>query len=741
MDRVAALLCLLTTTIIAQSPATFTATGSMTTPRIFHSATLLSDGRVLIAGGEKIAPPVVFTTLSNAEIYDPRTGIFTATGSMAAARLGHTATLLANGKVLIAGGAGASAELYNPATGAFSPTGSMTTPRKFPTAALLANGKVLIAGGGPTAGAAPNRSAELYDPSTGIFSATGDMTWDTADTATLLPNGKVLITRGTPDVSPPYLAEVYDPSSGTFSPTGKMTMAHTQPTATVLANGKVLIAGGDVGDGDGPSSVAELYDSATGTFTPTGRMITGREQDAASVLSNGTVLMAGGHNVYDSAISAEIYDPVKGSFSSTAGLPGPRELHTATLLQDGRVLIAGGDNENYWSPQTILATAELYIPPTPDSWQNAIAAMKSAAGADSANFWQWAYEWQYLAAFAGAPAGFGVVGSISPDVMYQIIVAGGGDGFRMVSAEEWVLTYRQVTQPPDPFQQAVAAMKAAAGTDNLNFWQWAWYWQYLPAFPGAPAGFGVVGSISTAAMDQIIVAGGGDGFRLLSAEQWVQYYHRPTTVSSVVNAASHLPGPVAPGELVVITGSGLGPANIVSAIPNGNGLYDVQLAGTTVLVNGKPVPLISTSATQVTAVFPDSLIGGAAQVTVAYQGQTSALFPVPVAPAAPGIFTVDSTGQGHAATINQNGLTNTPAHWGDVMTLFVTGVGQAASTVTIHGYNLSMIPLSVDKGMVPGVMRIKVAIPFGQDCDTQVLVQVGNATSQPGVTIAMDTCI
>jgi len=152
------------------------------------------------------------------------------------------------------------------------------------------------------------------------------------------------------------------------------------------------------------------------------------------------------------------------------------------------------------------------------------------------------------------------------------------------------------------------------------------------------------------------------------------------------------------------------------------------------------VPLVSTSATQVTAAVLDS-ITGIAQVTVIYQGQTSAAFPVPVAPAAPGIFTVDGTGQGHAATVNQDGLINTAAHWGDVMTLYVTGLGQAPSAVTIHGYNLSVTPLSVDKGTVPGVMQIKVPIPTGQDCDTQVVVQVGDATSQPGVTIAMDICI
>ena len=152
--------------------------------------------------------------------------------------------------------------------------------------------------------------------------------------------------------------------------------------------------------------------------------------------------------------------------------------------------------------------------------------MKTAAGTDSLSFWQWAWCWQYLPAFQGAPVGFGTVGSISPGLMEQIIVAGGGDGYRTVSAEQWVLYYRQVTPPPVSWQQAVTEMKAAAGTDSLSFWQWAWCWQYLPAFPGAPLGFGVVGSIDPEFMEQIILAGGGDGFHLVSAEDWLLYYRQ-----------------------------------------------------------------------------------------------------------------------------------------------------------------------------------------------------------------------
>jgi WD40 repeat protein len=182
----------------------------MAVGRYLHTATLLQNGKVLIVGGVLTSTSDPDAT---AEIYDPATGTFTMTGAMATAREQHTATLLADGRVLIVGGTTsppasltsawlatgavdlqgtATAEIYDPSTGSFSGTGSMAAARTFHTATLLPNGTVLIAGGGNE-----NSTAEIYDPATGSFSVTGGMeVGRSGHTATLLPNGSVLVAGG-----------------------------------------------------------------------------------------------------------------------------------------------------------------------------------------------------------------------------------------------------------------------------------------------------------------------------------------------------------------------------------------------------------------------------------------------------------------------------------------------------------------------------------------------------------------
>jgi hypothetical protein len=249
---------------------TFSITGSMTTALDYATATLLNDGTVLIAGG------VYQVGTASAEIYNPATGTFTATkGNMTTKRVSHTATLLADGSVLIAGGLQnnsgetvvSTAERYIPSTGQFAAVGSMTTARFGHSATLLNDGTVLIAGGAGQSGA-PLSSAEVYSPSAASFSAVGAMhTARTFHTATALYDGTVLVAGGQVGdvggnvVSGPYTssAEVYTPSLKTFAVTGNLITARGLQTATLLGVGTVLEAGGGYGSASSVTSSAELY--------------------------------------------------------------------------------------------------------------------------------------------------------------------------------------------------------------------------------------------------------------------------------------------------------------------------------------------------------------------------------------------------------------------------------------------------------------------------------------------------
>src|ERR1035437_10903407 len=205
------------TAISSSAQGPWTNTGSLNTARRFHSATLLMNGEVLVAGGRDSAG----NTLISAELYNPATGKWTVTGSLATARYTHSATLLSNGQVLVAGGifgidihgivtCDATAELYNPTTGRWTTTGSMNKSRCYHTATLLPDGTVLAAGGGTIV--SPDNSAEIYDPSKGTWKVTGTMNVARAVTAaTLLPNGQVLISGGNSTSAGGRSAEVLFP--------------------------------------------------------------------------------------------------------------------------------------------------------------------------------------------------------------------------------------------------------------------------------------------------------------------------------------------------------------------------------------------------------------------------------------------------------------------------------------------------------------------------------------------------
>jgi hypothetical protein len=318
---------------IARPAAAFVQTGSMTVARTAHTATLLLDGRVLIAGGGS----------ASAEMYDATSQTFTATGSMTLTQDARSATLLANstlpnyGKVLMAGGGELIAELFDPTAGTFTATGIMGAPHLGQTATLLQNGQVLVAGG-------ETAKAELFNPSTGAFTATGSMTVSrTGHTATLLPDGRVLIAGGVLDfgaggtVPVPAgpgaaSAELYDPVSGKFTSTGSMSEGRSGHTATLLVDGTVLVTGTD--------NTAEVFSPGTGTFSMVGEPSTGFGA-TATVRNDGTVLIAGGLNRVSLA-TAQLFAPESGGFVATGSLITARDGHTATRMVDGTVLITGG---------------------------------------------------------------------------------------------------------------------------------------------------------------------------------------------------------------------------------------------------------------------------------------------------------------------------------------------------------------------------------------------------------------
>jgi Kelch motif/Galactose oxidase, central domain len=373
------------------STGTFAPTGSMSVDRSDATATLLPDGGVLIAGGIDSRGRQV----QSAELFDPSTGAFTPTGSMHTARSGQTATLLDNGRVLVAGGgcnrgggfcnAGSfldnlsSAEVYNPKTGTWSITGSMHDPRQYFTATLLGDGDVLAAGGFAQCDdsfCSDNRQAELYDPAKGTWSLTGSMLVAREQfTATLLTNGEVLAAGGLneggdgEDQTTYAEADLYNPRSGKWTQTGSMSEPRAGQAAALLpGTGWVLATGGS----SDPTS--EIFEPTLGQWVRTGSMSTPRTGLTATVLSEGDVLATGGTGT-DGApqTTAEVYRNVPGplvvfSPSSVAfggqqvGTTGP--VQNVTVTNDGTadldisgVEIAGADPGDFVARDTCSVVA------------------------------------------------------------------------------------------------------------------------------------------------------------------------------------------------------------------------------------------------------------------------------------------------------------------------------------------------------------------------------------------------
>jgi hypothetical protein len=348
-----------------------------------HSATLLPDGRVLVIAGTWSG--MDGETVGSAELWDPVEGASTPTGSLVTGRPHATATLLADGRVLVVGGYGgwaysstalAMAELWDAESETFREAGSLAQPRVGHTATWLEDGRVLVIGGSGPDGLLA--SAEVWDPTTERFRSAGSLaTARGGHTATPLADGRVLVLGGSTSsddgltASFVTVAELWDPSTDSFTPAGELVEPRAGHSATLLSDGGVLVVGGYVGSGytsglddagrnavldapadlvDGHLASAEVWDSSSLSFGATGGMSQARTRHTATLLTDGRVAVVGGAGIrvegdalfVEEWASVELWDPATGSFAPGTPLAGPRQGHSAIRLSNGQLLIVGG---------------------------------------------------------------------------------------------------------------------------------------------------------------------------------------------------------------------------------------------------------------------------------------------------------------------------------------------------------------------------------------------------------------
>ncbi|HEX2569156.1 MAG TPA: kelch repeat-containing protein [Polyangia bacterium] len=374
-----------------RAAATVTVTGSgqgsnaLSTGHSAHTTTSLPDGRVLIAGG--VSQPFVDyarPVTAAAELFDPRTGQVTRTGDLGKARALHTATLLDDGRVLIAGGeqegtASLDAiEVYDVTSGAFSAAGAMTTPRQGHSATLLRDGRILIAGGYDGVHQRYPNGAELYDPKTGTSTSTGQLNAARQlHTATLLADGRVLVTGGVTNYTGALSsAEIYDPQTGRFTLVpGGLRAPRFFHNAVALEGGRVLVTGGSqtLDRGTAGLGSAEYYDPAVHQFLPTGSMSLPRQLHAATVMADGRVVIVGGTSYFEGAEAldtAEVYDPRSGQFATLAlRLTRVRQRHSVVATGADRIAVFGGHgSDNALAVETYPVGEALPPPAPPPPW-------------------------------------------------------------------------------------------------------------------------------------------------------------------------------------------------------------------------------------------------------------------------------------------------------------------------------------------------------------------------------------
>jgi hypothetical protein len=345
----------------------------MTTPRLYHTATRFESGplagQVLIAGGYNQSG----TTLKSSELYNPVSRTFVATGTMLTTSAGHTATLLTNGKVIVFGGGNTAVQIFDPAPKTWSSVGTLATSRSSHTATRLPDGRVLVVGGADNSGNTLS-STIVYTPPTGSGNGTfaNGPVLDTArelHTATLLPNGKVLVVGGRKKSGSNYVTlasyQICDASSCTASTSNSIAQRFAHDAVALGPDGsKVLVAGGANGSTD--LATAGLYDAIAGTWSNAGlgSLTPARSELTLTQLPNGRALAAGGSYNGNSRKEADAYKP---PVAPVAPMTIVRAGHTATPLLDagGRmtgILVVGGASADA-DADDALDSAEIYGTP------------------------------------------------------------------------------------------------------------------------------------------------------------------------------------------------------------------------------------------------------------------------------------------------------------------------------------------------------------------------------------------
>jgi N-acetylneuraminic acid mutarotase len=324
----------------------------MSQPRSDAAATLLHDGRVLVAGGYGNAsgPP----QLRTAEIYDPVSGAWTTTAPMAKSVVAATAITLLDGRVLLVGDD--TAQVYSPRSDTWRMTGPF--PYSPPgltdhAAALLGDGRVVAVGG-------TSAKAEVFDPATAQWSLIDTPTnHGMGATAVSLRDGRVLVAGGWrvhllhpgSEAVDDTAAELLSPTDLAWTRVGSMQVAQYYAASAAMPSGQVLVASGRFGNGPGTITSAELFDPSTGLWSSTSDMLEGARGGFAMALPDGRLLV--------SASPLELYDPSAGTWTFAPNMLQPRYAAIAVLLSNGSVLVAGGTLATDGTP---TSSAELYQP-------------------------------------------------------------------------------------------------------------------------------------------------------------------------------------------------------------------------------------------------------------------------------------------------------------------------------------------------------------------------------------------